>query len=294
MTRSSPTHSLIVPSHRLSPFMQLHRMICLFGYFLLVFVVEWLYLLLIVVPFNLTPSLVPLGSFLTLTATAFLFTALSEGRAGVFRLLRSYVRWRVGLSWYLLALLGIPVMVLLSCFVLPGAFATFHAPSPSFVLGYLVSFLVGFLIGGPLAEEVGWRGFALPRLQQRFGPVVGTLILGVIWGLYHLPGYLQPGGLLPFGAFIVATVALAVIITWVFNHTGGSLLLTMLVHASFNTAALSTLPLFASLSLPTALPGFDLVFVAVALLLILATRGHLSYHPSQHVPTLPVSEKRAE
>ncbi len=117
----------------------------------------------------------------------------------------------------------------------------------------LPALLVIFLVGGPLAEEPGWRGFALPRLEERFGPLVGTLLLGTLWGLWHLPLFLfTPGyngagtGLvgisLPFLAFVIGEVALAVIFTWVFNNTHGSLLLTMLLHASANTAIGTVFP----------------------------------------------------
>jgi membrane protease YdiL (CAAX protease family) len=91
--------------------------------------------------------------------------------------------------------------------------------------------------GSALGEEVGWRGYALPRLQAGRSALSASLILGVIWGLYHLPLYFtgqagRPLGLFP--VFVVSTIALSVILTWVYNGTGGSLMLVVLLHATFN------------------------------------------------------------
>lgn len=212
---------------------------------------------------------------------AFIMTALTEGRAGISRLLRRCVLWRVGLRWYLFVLIGFPALILLSFLVLPGAIAAFREPVPLLILSYLPAFLIIFLVGGPLVEEPGWRGFALPRLEQRFGPLVGTLLLGVLWGLWHLPLFLFIPGYngartgfvgigLPFVEFVIGEVALAVIFTWVFHNTHGSLLLTMLLHASTNTVigtAFATQRGYLSLYL---------TYIVVAVLLIVATRGRLS------------------
>ena len=127
------------------------------------------------------------------TIAAFVVLAITLGRPGVLGLLRSYVHWRVGVQWYLVALIGVPVLVFLSFAVVPGALAEFVAPDWSFIPVFVSGFAYSvFLAGGPLLEEGGWRGFALPRLQRLRGPLVGTLILGVLWGLWHLPVYFGP------------------------------------------------------------------------------------------------------
>src|SRR6185312_10269357 len=87
------------------------------------------------------------------------------GRPGVRELLGRVVRWRFHLSWYALAFLGIPAVYVASIMLVPGATASFKAPSLGDVLLYPVLYLVLGSIGGPLTEEPGWRGFALPRLQ---------------------------------------------------------------------------------------------------------------------------------
>ena len=105
------------------------------------------------------------------------------------------------------------------------------------------TFLVFGFFSGPLFEEPGWRGFALPRLEEARGPLVGTLILGVLWGAWHLPQFLVPewaaqnGGSDPgtILAFLVLVLTLAPLMTWVYNRTG-SLFLTMVTHASINAS----------------------------------------------------------
>jgi membrane protease YdiL (CAAX protease family) len=128
---------------------------------------------------------------------AFIMTGITEGWAGIGRLLRRLVLWRVGLRWHLFALIGLPLILLLSAIVLPGALASFQGLTPTIVLGYSLIFAYVILLGGGLNEETGWRGFALPRLQRLHGPLVGSLILGPVWWgllapapvLYSVLGY---------------------------------------------------------------------------------------------------------
>lgn len=235
------------------------------------------------------------------TLAAFIMTAVIEGRAGVLRLLRRYMLWRVGILWYLFVFLGIPALALLGGFVLPGAVAAFRAPAPAFVLSYVELFVVVFF-GVSLFEEPGWRGFALPRLQQRSGPLVGTLLLGALWALWHLPLFLfVPGSvgastgfigiMVPYAAFIFGTLAIAVIFTWVFNNARGSLLLVMFLHTSYDTANTMVLTkLFPSLPtvlLINVLENLNSVLIVVALLIIVATRGRLSYERDLRSVALP-------
>jgi membrane protease YdiL (CAAX protease family) len=134
-----------------------------------------------------------------------------------------------------------------------------------------------------LGEEPGWRGFALPRLQVACGPLGGSVVLGVLWALWHLPlfwsGVWTPPSVANIVMFIVMITLLTVVMTWVFNNAGGSLLITMLMHASFNTFANKVVaPLFPArllndYGLLPELVGFG----AVAIVVVAATRGRLSY-----------------
>lgn len=220
-------------------------------------------------------------------------TNITEGKSGNSRLRRRYALWRVGFWWYLFVLIGSPALILLSILVLPGAIAAFRAPTPGFVFAYLMSYVFYFILGGALGEVPGWCGFALPRQQQLSGPLMGTLILGVLWGLLALPLFLIPGyngagtsfvGIsISFIEYVIGVTLTAVIVTWVFNNTRGSLLLAMLLIASFNTA-FNTFLLRLFPSLPGHAPVFQslyIVLIVVALLVILTTRGRLSYQRYQ-------------
>jgi CAAX protease family protein len=279
------------PTKRLVQLMHRYPLVC---FFLLAFGFSWAFELPALLLWHVNyygPWMAP--AFFGPTLSAFLLTAILEGKSGVGRLLRGYVIWRVGLRWYLFVLLGIPALVLLSALSVPGAVATFRAPAPHFLLTYLLFYLVLLAFSGPLGEEGGWSGFALPRLQQQYGPMTGTLILGSLWGLWHLPLFLfVPGyngastGLLgigiPFVAFAILAIALRVHITWVFNNVRGSLLLVILLHTSY----IAGIYLFPTLVRLVNVNVY-LVFVVVALLIIAATRGHLSYERYQRETVSP-------
>ena len=134
------------------------------------------------------------------------------------------------------------------------------------------------LIGGGLDEEMGWRGYALPRLQGRLGPMTANLLLGVVWAFWHLPLWFVPGSFqagTPFGLYVASTTALSFLIGWVYNGTGGSLLLAILAHTASDVAD----NLRAAALGPSALGGELLlmgVFVAAAVAVVVLTRGTLA------------------
>jgi membrane protease YdiL (CAAX protease family) len=194
------------------------------------------------------------------------------------------VLWRVGLRSYLFALLGIPAILVLGVIVLPGALASFQGLASLAPLPFLSLFVYVFFLGGPFGEETGWRGFALPRLQTTHAPLVGSLILGLIWALWHLPIFWVPAWNFPptilnIVMFVIAAIAFTFVMTWVFNNTKGSLLIATLIHASFDMFMAALNGLFPApivndygSNVPV-LIGFG----ALALLLIALTRGRLDY-----------------
>jgi membrane protease YdiL (CAAX protease family) len=223
-----------------------------------------------------------LGIFLGPTLAAFIMTGVTEGRTGIRRLLHRIVLWRVGLRWYLIALVGVPVVMALGTLILPGGLASVLALGPGYVVSYLGSFVFITILGGPLFEEPGWRGFALPRLQPLHGPLVGTLILGLLWALWHLPEFMVPtwaatsGGssFLAIVKFTVIAISFAIVTTWVFNNTKGSVFMAILVHASIDT---SSGPI-GELASPWAVSNSILLsFGVLALVLVVLTRGRLGY-----------------
>ena len=224
----------------------------------------------------------PISIFVGPFLAAFVMTGVTEGRAGVRRFLRRFVLWRVGLRWYLFVLVGVPALFVLSLIVLPGVLGSFQGLGallpPLSLLGW---FVYAFFPGGALGEEPGWRGFALPRLQSLHGPLLGSLILGPLWGLWHLPLFFTPWNeltALNVVGYILTTTCLAIMYTWVFNNTKGSVLIAVLLHATFNwtTVAVGPLfpaPIFEDYGLLTILGGFG----AFAVVLVALTRGRLGY-----------------
>src|SRR3954470_21051281 len=227
----------------------------------------------------------PVSIFVGPFLAAFVMTGVTEGRAGVRRFLRRFVLWRVGLGWYLFALIGIPVIAVLSVVVIPGVLGSFQGLGALAPLSLLGVFLYVFFLGGALGEEPGWRGFALPRLQSLHGPLVGSLILGPLWALWHLPLFFTPWNTLTtlnVVGFVLVTTCLAIMYTWVFNNTNGSILIAILLHWSFDlstlpVASLFPAPIIDEFGLLVTLPGFG----ALALVLASLTRGRLGYQHYQ-------------
>jgi membrane protease YdiL (CAAX protease family) len=192
-------------------------------------------------PSILVPSLVALliGSYGFVWA-ALIVTGATGGLAGIGQLLGRYLRWRVGIHWYLIALFG-PLAYMLGGLGLYRLFGGSIVSVPLFSappIRVLLAFLPGLaLIALTNPEELVWRGVALPRLQARHSALTATLIVAAIEGLWHLPYFFVPGhfiqqlGVVGFAAW---NVALAIIFTWVFNNTGGSLLIVTLLHAAGN------------------------------------------------------------
>jgi membrane protease YdiL (CAAX protease family) len=128
------------------------------------------------------------GAYLGPILSAFLVTAVADGRAGLRRWAGRLLKWRVSWRWYLSVLVGVPAVLTLTSLALTGGHV--QAPPASALVAYLPILLLELVTTG-VAEEPGWRDFALPRLQRRYGPLVGTLILGPLWGAWHLPLFLS-------------------------------------------------------------------------------------------------------
>jgi uncharacterized protein len=224
------------------------------AFFILAFLFSWgLWFLMVTLSLSLKD---PLGSVinslaifgptlagLILTAALYKVDGL---RQLIARLSPSKVRVR---SWLTVILLPFVIMIVaLTIALLPsGSFPT-KLISRIWILPLLLEALRIFFLGGPLGEEIGWRGFALPRLLDHNSPFKASLILGLIWGLWHMPIYfvsgsgqndmLKSGGSFSmlFPAFVVWTIGLAVLFTWVYKKTKENLLAAILFHTAVNTA----------------------------------------------------------
>jgi membrane protease YdiL (CAAX protease family) len=198
----------------------------LLAFFVLTFILTWA----LVLPFG---EFFPAGPLLA----AFIVVGLTRGRAGFAELGRRLIQWRVRAIWYVLAI-AVPVGVELLTFginlsLAAGTPFSLAQLAPLSILGAFAVRLVNPL-DGPLAEEPGWRAFAQPRLQLGRSRLSATLILAVLVACWHLPLWLLP----EFGAtpsIIVAdifgTLAVTIWYSWLFNHSGGSALLTLIAHS---------------------------------------------------------------
>jgi uncharacterized protein len=263
---------------------QLLRRHPLISFFVMAYAISWTYVIVFLIVWPLPDTIVTdTPELLGPVVAGFVMTAVMGGRAGVRQLLRRFVMWRVPAAWYVYALVAIPALYFIGVALVPGALGSFKAPSLSTWLLYPVLFIVVMVLDGPLLEEPGWRGFALPRLQARWGPLVGTLILGVMWGSWHAPQYFTKtfaaanGGLSASGVivFMLAAVIFSVLITWAFNHTAGSLLIAILIHTAINFTQAFTSDLFPAAAYNEVVPVA--VFGAAAVLVVIATRGRLGF-----------------
>jgi membrane protease YdiL (CAAX protease family) len=230
-----------------------------------------------------------------------MMTGLTLGKDAVFTLLKRYLIWRVGWMWFLVAFLLEPLLMLLG--VYGSAWVTGIAPDYSGIMAYQIFgksaalwlfvvpfFLIDFICNG---EEIGWRGYVLPRLQARHSALISTLIVGMIWGFWHLPKFLSDWNIVSFAWFMGHTMAAAFIYTWVYNGTRGSLLLVTILHASSNTAGIF-LPMANTVSSQNmgAYIGYVLIEWVTAVVIVLAT-GPARFSRTEEKQVQEVSDEAA-
>lgn len=217
--------------------------------------------------------------------SAIVLTAMDGGRTAVRGLFAGLLKWRVGVRWYLVALL-LPAAFCLSAVdlhvLLGGVAPRLYSP----VLWYLlpIYFLLVLLFVGPMTEEIGRRWYALPILQAERSALPASLILGSSWALWHLPlawtGETSWPGL-PFPLFALAIVALAILFTWAYNGAGGSLLIVLLLHTAINfTLTLVPVQPTDTMPLRTCVIGVGLLWAAAIVVVIAAGPAHLTRKPS--------------
>jgi membrane protease YdiL (CAAX protease family) len=271
----------------------------LVAYFSLAFVFTWLFFGPIslgqnglgLLPYNLSDGVVFLfymiATFGPLSA-ALVVTRMTGGRFS--DVLRPVIQWRVNIVWYLIAIFS-SLVIWLIAYAIPLAGLPFVlvANNVGMVTGlFVANLLVGLLLPS-LGEEPGWRGFALPRLQEHYHPIAATVILGSLHSLWHLPALAVPTLLGPLTfenviAFTLTAIAGTFIYVWVYNHSRGSVLPVIVLHAASNAASTTLSKLF--LENNVALDGLPisyrwinvLAFGAAALLIVVVTRGRLGYN----------------
>src|SRR5215208_4230143 len=213
---------------------------------------------------------------------AIVLTAMVFGRGALRKLLGRLLIWRVNPLWYLVVVL---VPVALTAGVLPLN-ALLGGPALSLgmpLVGAAVFLAFSIFPGSALGEEIGWRGYVLPRLQTRMSALSASLFLAPIWALWHLPlwvaGWLHGD---PFrtpslyAAFVASAFALSVILTWVYNSTGGSLLMVVLLHATVNLPVTLAIDDLGNRATVPVLLYWGLMAVAAIVVVIWAGPEHLS------------------
>jgi len=222
----------------------------LFSFFLLAIGLTWIFMITDalgsrgILPFRLPlPLMVVMGYMPTLGAV--IVTRATQGKEGVRALFRKLLIVRVGIGWYVFAIFGLVGVYAAAIFIynLTGSpalpFLSDKLP-PLLPLQLALAIVpMFFVIGIVNGEELAWRGFAMPRLQSKYNALTSSLIMGSIWAVFHLPLFFTVTGSSQadesFGGFLISTIALSVLYTWMLNNTRGSVLLAYLFHAAANT-----------------------------------------------------------
>jgi membrane protease YdiL (CAAX protease family) len=268
-------------------------------YFTLTFAISWGGILIVIGPGGIlgtkevSEGLMPfvyLATLLGPSLAGILLTGLVDGRAGFRELLSRLLRWRVGARWYAVALLTAPLLITATLFVLSltsPVFLPVIVTTDDKVSLLLAGIVMGLVVG--FFEELGWTGFAVPRLRLRYGGLATGLIVGLLWGAWHFPlfsGSVSSSGALPPALYLSVLLfsflpAYRVLMVWVYDRTG-SLLVAMLMHAPLSASQLILIPLAIS---GVQFVTYDLVFTAALWVFVaavaVANRGQLESRVSR-------------
>ena len=200
-------------------------------FFVLSYVITIIATLVILIEKSLFTPMMYLGVF-SPTISAIIVSGLIGGWTEIKKLFKGYLKWKVNYKWYLA---GFFLMIGPLIFTL--FYHLFGGESDGPVSGFTVLSFFGLLfwnlLMGPLSEEGGWRGFALPRLESRFKALDSSLILGIIWACWHIPFYFVEARM-AFYILFPLTLVITILMTWGYNNTNGSLIITIIFHFSFN------------------------------------------------------------
>ena len=246
-------------------------------FFALAYLLSWALWPLVILDPTSSP-LVPFGPLIA----AVVISLLAGGPRELWALLRQLTRWRVHPIWYLIALVGPFVMAVVAAALAVATGAPMQRSGAYTDLGAVGFTFVSTMIIVGLFEEVGWRGFALPRLQRRLDALWAALVLGVLWALWHLPELISdPTRQRPPLQFILWALALSVIFAWLYNSTDGSLPIVIICHCAIDTAGRYMLPEFSN-------EGYQVVWwFMVGLYVVIAIIAVLVAGPKRLVTRIP-------
>jgi membrane protease YdiL (CAAX protease family) len=252
----------------------------LLSYFVFSYAFFWLFLLLFALfleLLHLNPGSLPSwvlsivmisGSWMP-TLAAVIMTYKENGRNGIKGLFQKYIHFKLASKWYIAAFIPFPI-----AFASVALFKLFGgAPEggANLSLHFWITLVVVNILTGPTGEEAGWRGYALPKLLERYSPLKSGILLGIVWNFWHLPLWLTIGysglNLLYYIFFFsVGLISLSVLMTWIYCRTSASLVPMVIIHFSFNTGLYligpaglglgATLPLLAIMSFLCVLVAF--------------------------------------
>lgn len=224
---------------------------------------------------------------------AILVAAITAGKDGLEDLLSRLFVWRVKITWYLVAMF-LPLLMVLAAAGLTTVFGIptpTESPDPARVIDVLPELVLVSLAAIPVGavvtagEEIGWRGYALPKLQEKHNALVASLIVGIFWGLWHIPWVFLVYQ--PQESYTVVDVLLyglgfdaaAVMYTWIANHTRGSVLLACLFHSTYDLTAI----LVAAIAPYSFRIHMGMLVITALVIVALAGPTHLSRMPDPEI-----------
>lgn len=267
----------------------------LFIYFILAYGITWVLSILAtegLLPFQI-PTTIKTFSAIVLhygpALSGIIVASIVGGKSGVCELLGRLGRWRVDFRWYLFALFYPTVLSLIAVGLdfllggtLPKFFSSANIPAGNPLALIIMVFLVVFFQAG-LAEEIGWRGYALPKLQSRYSALVASLILGVLWGLWHFHPQNFPS-LAPLAFwYMLNIISGTILLTWLYNNTDKSVLLAALFHTASNVSDW-VVPTLSTISATNSIRSF---IIKCLLMCLVAFAVIVLYGPSHLSRRLP-------
>jgi membrane protease YdiL (CAAX protease family) len=235
------------------------------SFFVLAYAMSWvlwvplLFVIKFVLPADQDPGwlmlLMLVGTY-SPTVAAVMMTRILEGKPGVKKLWAKFLVWRVGFRWWLATILLVPIVTLaaMGIYALQGGTLGSFDPSQWYMVLLGPIFALPFFLG----EELGWRGYALPRLQKKYSALWSSVIVGVLWTFWHTPAFWasegtsisgQPVTLFAVGWYLIFTIGLSILHTFIYNNTKGSVLLAVLFHGVYTGS--SIFPLFPDIYIST-------------------------------------------
>jgi uncharacterized protein len=215
----------------------------LIAYFGLTYVITWMGILLFAGVARFQGLALPMAAMVPIllvmlmgpSCASLILIAVTEGQAGLRHLWTRMRRWQVAPQWYMVALLTTPFVTLAVLLTLSTLVSSAYTPGFNLLFGLIVGGLAGFF------EEIGWTGFATPRLLQRYGVLASGLVIGLLWGCWHMlagfmgsvPGQEAFWAMDFFLFWVVLLTAYRILMTWVYSHTQ-SVLVAQLMHAFFS------------------------------------------------------------